>query len=325
MVLAVGVVGTVGFGYLALRGIHYGAVWNALRTSNYWWTLPSLAVLFASVGAKALRWQILFRADRRPPLRPLTESLLLGLFFNCILPARGGEVARMLDLHRRAGASRAETSGTIVVERAFDVLGLLLMLFVLLPWLPHIGWLRAAGALAAVLAVGVAALGAALARYGERPLVVIISPLRLVGLAPDRIAAAAEALGRGLAGVRHLSIAAAGFGWTIVSWVVAGISAWLLMPAFGLHLSIAAGMLVVIATTVAAVIPSLPSSLGVFEAATVVSLRAYHVPDAKALSYALVLHAVGIFPFLLIGPAVLGLSPRTRIDAAGRVYPTASE
>jgi len=54
------------------------------------------------------------------------------------------------------------------------------------------------------------------------------------------------------------------------------------------------------------VLPSSPAALGVFEAATVVALRAFDVPHAEALSYALVLHLLNLVPFLLIGVALLG-------------------
>jgi hypothetical protein len=44
----------------------------------------------------------------------------------------------------------------------------------------------------------------------------------------------------------------------------------------------------------------------VFEAATVVALRAFDVPHAEALSYALVLHLLNLVPFLVIGAVLLG-------------------
>jgi uncharacterized membrane protein YbhN (UPF0104 family) len=87
---------------------------------------------------------------------------------------------------------------------------------------------------------------------------------------------------------------------------VLGFSFWILMQGFDLHLSIAAGMLVVVAINLSLVLPSSPAALGVFEAATVVALRAFKVPQADALSYALVLHLLNFVPFLVIGVVLLG-------------------
>jgi uncharacterized membrane protein YbhN (UPF0104 family) len=94
-------------------------------------------------------------------------------------------------------------------------------------------------------------------------------------------------------------------------------SFWILTNAFDLGLPVVAGMLVVVAINLSLVLPSSPAALGVFEAATVVALRAFDVARAEALSYALVLHLLNLVPFLVIGAALLGpgaLRRRARED-----------
>ena len=78
---------------------------------------------------------------------------------------------------------------------------------------------------------------------------------------------------------------------------------WLVMRAFDLRLSPLAGLLVVIAVGLAMILPSPPAALGVFEGATVVAVQAYDVGDANALSYALLLHALNVLPFIAIAAA----------------------
>jgi uncharacterized membrane protein YbhN (UPF0104 family) len=56
-----------------------------------------------------------------------------------------------------------------------------------------------------------------------------------------------------------------------------------------------------ITINLALVLPSSPAAVGVFEWATVLALRAYGVPESQALSYALVLHALNFFPFVIAG------------------------
>jgi uncharacterized protein (TIRG00374 family) len=314
--LVLAVAATIGFAYLALRGVRLADLWRALRTSNYWWTLPSLGVLAVCVLLRAARWGFLFRRGRRPPLESLTAALLVSYFFNAILPARAGEIARIVDLKRRTGKSRAETSATVVLERVYDVVALLVLLFVFQPWMPRITWLRTAAILGAVVALGVVSAAVVLAVFGERPLLVALRPLGRVGVSDERIRALAESVGHGLAAVRDLRLAGAVLAWTTVSWLAAATAGWLLMPGFDLHVSLVAALLVTIAVNLAQVLPSLPSALGVFEAATVVALKAYGIPRAEALSYALVLHAVNFFPYLVAGPLVLG--PR-RLVRTGRL------
>src|SRR5437764_10273847 len=156
------VLGTVAvsaaFGYFAVRGIRFSATWHALGASNYWWLLPSLAALAASILLRVVRWQTLFDPTRRPPIRSLTKATIIGFFFNSILPARAGEIARILALKKYAGTSRAETTATVVVERLFDVSSLIVLLFVLLAWLPHVSWLEPAAIVAFVSLAAVFAL-----------------------------------------------------------------------------------------------------------------------------------------------------------------------
>ena len=117
---------------------------------------------------------------------------------------------------------------------------------------------------------------------------------------------------RGLAAIRDVRLAVIGFALTTVSWLVLSLGFWLLMLGFDFGLSPAAGMLVVIAIGVALVLPSPPAAVGVFEGATVIALAAYGVSESEALSYALVLHAVNFFPFIVAGLIVLRGRPSVR-------------
>ncbi len=305
-VVLLGLVVSAGFGYLALRHVHLHQVWAGLRRSNYWWVVPSVALLGVALPVRALRWQFLFAASTRPPFGPVLSATTLGQFFNNVLPARAGEAARVIALNRSARTARAEIAATVVVERVFDVLALLVILFVLLPWLPHVTWLRSAAILAIVLAGATAAAAFALGRFGDRPFRTMLRPLaRLPFLSLERTDRAAASLVRGAASLRDPRLAAVVALLTGVSWVLLSLSTWVLMRGFDLHLSPLAGALVTVATGLSLVLPSSTAAVGVFEAAAIVALKAYGVPKSSALSYALVLHAVNLFPYVAAGAVVL--------------------
>ena len=294
------------FVWLAVRTIDLQLTWQALRDGNAVWVVPSLALLALSVPMRALRWWAVFSPGRRPTLGATTSALLVGLFFNTVLPFRAGEAARLLSLARRAGISRAETLATIAVERVFDVLALVVILLVSLPFLPEVTWLRAAIWLALVLGVGLALAIGVLLAFGDRALSVLLWPLRwLPFLTVERLEWASRNLGSGLAALRSAEVAVAGAVLTILSWLVLGASAWALMPAFDLDLGFEAGLLVIVAVGLAMIVPSPPAALGVFEGAVVVALVSFDVDASIALSYALVFHAVNVIPYLAAGPFVL--------------------
>jgi glycosyltransferase 2 family protein len=321
-VVGLGLVVSVGFAYVAVRRARLDEVWAALAESDYAWIAPGLAALAAWFFMRAERWRSLFAAARRPPLRAAASALFVGYLFNNILPARAGEAARIVALNRRAGAPLAETTATVVIERIFDVLSLLLLLFVGLPWLPDLAWIRAAALFGAVLVLALAAAILILARFRERPLRFVFRQLgRLPGVSEDRLQQAPANFVHGLLGLRDVRTALVAFAWTTASWIVLGVGFWSVMLAFDLGLSPLAGELVVIGVGLALILPSSPAALGVFEGATVIVLSAYGVSDSRALSYALVLHALNLLPFLVPAPLLLrpygGLLRRARAPDRG--------
>lgn len=281
---------TLFFGYIAVRGAHPEEVRESLRDANAWWLVPSFIVLVAANAVRAVRWQQLFGAETRPPLGPVTSAMLIGLAVNMLLPLRAGEAARIVALRRTAGVSRVESLGTVALERVLDVFCLLLLLFAALPWLPEINWLRPA----AVLAFALAAVLIALAIVGERP-------FHALARRWERLEHLWHNAARGLVGLRRPRIAAAGFLLTSLSWILVAFSFWLAMLAFDLDLPPVAGLLVLAAVGLSLILPAAPAALGVFEAAVVLALEVYDVPRSEALSYAFVLHALNLFPYLIAG------------------------
>jgi uncharacterized protein (TIRG00374 family) len=297
-----GLLVSAGLTYLAVRHVHFGDVWTGLRTSNYWWLVPAFAALAAAVLLKAVRWRYLFARETRPPLPSIVRSLLIGYFFNSILPARAGEAARVVALKRYADTPPAEAVGTVGVERAYDVLVLLLLLLVSTPWLPHVNWLHGAAILAIALAAGLALAVVALARFGAKPIHIVFKPLRrLPVLSAERIEQLADNLAHGLAALRRPRLMVAALVWTALGWLALALSTWLVMIGFHLHLPFGAALLVVIATNLAMVLPSSPSAVGVFEAAALVALRAYGISASEGLSCVLVIHMVNFLPYIAAG------------------------
>ena len=302
----IGLASSLAFGYLAARGVDAPKVWDALTGSDYGWLAPALLALGLTVYIRALRWRYVFEPASRPPTGPVLASLLVGYFFNNILPVRAGEVVRVVTLHRWAGTSRAEAAGTVVVERVLDVMSLLVLLFVTAPFLPDISWIARAEALAAVLVVGLIVSFFVLARYGDRPARAVLRPLaRFSRISLETTERAGRNLTLGFVAMRDVRLAAIAFVLTMLSWLALAMSAWLLFFAFDLDLGYEAAILVVITTNLAQVIPSSAAAVGVFEAAVQVALGPFDVDQNVGLSYALLFHALNVLPFLIVGYLVL--------------------
>jgi uncharacterized protein (TIRG00374 family) len=302
---------TVVFSYIALSDIDFHEVWQALRSCDYWWLVPALIAFGLGDVARALRWRSLFAPGRRPPAGVTLNATMIGYFYNNIMPARAGEVARVVVLTRRSSAPPVETVGTIVVERLYDLIAILAIFFVVQPWLPHVSWFRAAAIAALVLALAVAAIVVVLVLYGERPLRWLLRPLgRLSLFSGDRLERTLTELVHGLSGLRNRRVAIEAFLWTVLAWMLTAVSAYFVSVAFHLQLPFACGVLVAVAVGLSMILPSPPAALGVFEGAAILALKAYGLPKSTILPFALVLHAVNFVPFILVGAFLLNYNAR---------------
>jgi uncharacterized protein (TIRG00374 family) len=310
-----GIVVSLLFIYLTFRGTDFGALGAALRRSNYWMLVPALLVLAVATVLRAVRWRLLISREHRPSTAAVTKALVVGYLFNSILPARAGEAIRVVFLRQRAGTPKFVALGTVIAERAIDVLTLLALLFVAAPFVPDTDWLPRVLALGAGVFVVTASVFTAFAFYGERPARFVLRPLGVLPrMSRDRLELAAANLMRGLSAFRSPSVALPAFALTAASWLLIAFASWICLRGFDLRLGLSAAVLVVVAVNLAAILPSGPAGIGVFEAATLTALHPFHVDRAQALSYALVLHGLNVVPFIVAGYLVLqhhALVPRS--------------
>jgi uncharacterized protein (TIRG00374 family) len=317
------------FTYLAVRDVNWRLAGKALEHCNAWWLVPAMIAFAVQIVMRAMRWRSLFARGRRPPRRPVLAATMVGYLFNNIMPARAGEVARVVVLNQRTSTPVSEIVGTAVVERIYDVLSILIIFFCASPWLPHETWFTTAAVLAGVTAVGLTIVICVLAVYGDRPLRVIVRPLgRLPGLSRERVEQEASRLVEGLSGLRDIRVAGEAFGWSIAAWMTSALWAWFVLLAFEPSFGFGAGVLVTVVIGLSMIIPSPPAAVGVFEAAGVLALQAYGVAASIALPYALVLHVTNFVPLVVVGALMLrsatrpsatqrrAPAPRPRVDQA---------
>src|SRR5690606_8053237 len=133
-----GVLISVVFIWLALRGLHLEEFWESVRRANYAWLLPGIGVYFVGVWVRAWRWHYLLGPIKKIPTRTMFPITTIGYMGNNIYPARAGEVLRAVILKRKEGVSVSASLATIIVERIFDGVVMLAFVFVNLPELARL-------------------------------------------------------------------------------------------------------------------------------------------------------------------------------------------
>jgi uncharacterized protein (TIRG00374 family) len=297
--LALGVALGAFFLWLALRNVHFSEVAETLRGAS----LPAFGLFclmhLASLGLRALRWRILVRPLADVPASRLLPPLAIGFMVNFLFPGRAGEVVRSWLLGRREKVSASAAFATVVVERLFDGLAIICFLapapFLLdagdPALLARIRWaaLLLPAAYAAIL-TALVLLGhhrEVLAGFLSRHPAVQRRPLLARGV--HLVERFCEGLGvlrswKSVAGTVLLSLLI--WGWGVLANA-------LMIRAIGLDLPGYAPFFLIVLQGFGVLIPT-PGFVGPFQYAHVVALGVYGVPEAVAISLALLVHA-GIF------------------------------
>jgi glycosyltransferase 2 family protein len=299
------------FGWLAIRGLNFHEVRQAIGHASPAWILAAVLVSLIGVAMRSERWRSLFPRESRPDAVPTFWASQIGLLANNVLPLRAGELVRTLALCRESGLRRTAVLATVGAERVFDLGVIAVLQLAIAASLPDAPVARRftllAIAILALAVVVVAVLAVAPARRIAGSLLTRVPGLR------SRGTVLIDSLRTGLAALRERQLAAVALLWTLGSWLVLAFSGWCVLRAFGLHLPWQAALFLLVAVTFAQAVPASAGSVGVFELAARSALVAYGVPPAVALSAGLVLHAVSALPFIALGAvgmARLGVSGR---------------
>ena len=299
------------FMYFALNKLKLDEFWLAVKTANYWWILPGIAVYFVGVWVRAWRWHYLLGPIKKIPTRVMFPVTCIGYMGNNIYPARAGEVLRAVVLKRREGVSISASLATVIVERIFDGVVMLAFVFLNLPALAKLadsdsGFL---GNIQSLALIGTGIFLGALVIFllaAMFPIVTLrFGQWSIDHLLPVRIREKTSGIMHkfldGLASLRTPFNILMVFLTSVVIWLLETIKYWFVMHAFSFTVSFFALMLLNGIANLATTIPSAPGYIGTWEAVTKAVLVAFGVSGSEALAYAVVLHVALWLPITLLG------------------------
>jgi len=289
------------FLWLALRNLHIAEVWHGIRTANYGWVLPGVAIYFLSVWVRAWRWAYLLRASKPISGNSLFSVITIGYMGNDIFPFRLGEVLRAYILWKREQVNFGTTFTTALAERLFDGLTMVLFVLIGLLFVPLTALVQQLVIVASV--VFVLALIAFLLLAAQPRLLQQLATWFIARLIPPRFRPVVQSLVAGvIAGLevfRSLRDVLITFGFTLVVWLLETGKYWFVSQAFGLHLTYPVILLMGGAVNLLTALPSLPGYVGTFELGITI-LTSIGVAAGPAGSYVLVLHALLWFPVVAV-------------------------
>jgi glycosyltransferase 2 family protein len=301
------------FLWLAVRNADLDAVRATLREAD----VGLVALAIASFGVVYFFQSARWRRIAATPLVRLArfyEMTVSGVAVNNVLPGRIGDFLRARWLGVDSGMAGGKAFGTVILDRAFDLVVLVGLLIVGIAAVASSGWLVQLAAAGAVVVLGIAGvlllsriyIGRRERDRRERGLV-----RRLVRDTVERLA---EPLGR-----RHLVV------WLVLSlaaWALWAVAALLVARSLGIELSLTEALFVTAVLNLGSAVPSSPGYVGTYEWLGVASLGLLGIDHEPALAFTILVHAAWYVPTTLFGAVALAVRGskqfRRRVGAGQR-------
>lgn len=288
-----------------LQALDWQLVWAELKDANYLVLIPVTILTIAQFMVRAMRWRYLLPTCSELSFAKLFAAIMVGNLATFILPLRAGEFIRPLFLTKdtKGQLSFAVTFGSIVIERLFDLLCVLITFAIILPFLPTLpDWVSSGAiyltALALIIlillvwAIFSPATVTAISSVFCRPLPKSINA-RVQLLLAEMLSGA-----KVLKDTRNLI-------WTIifsvVMWLLNYLSLYVALFMFAIDHSWLLGTTTAVVMALAVAAPSAPGFVGILQVASVASFLLFGESAEVATSYAIILHVLQYLIYIVFG------------------------
>lgn len=300
--MVVGVLISVGLLVLALRRVDLHEAWRIVRGADLGWL--ALGTIGVNIGllSMAIRWRMLSAGvvPHRPSTWAYLQAILCAQGVNNVLPARAGDVVRIVWLSRAAGAGAAAATALMIADRALDILALGVIIAVGFPFVPSRTWVTAVGTAALVGCLILIGAWLASRRYFVRH-----------GHAPEptssRVRTEVWRFVMAFGGVLTWPKAVRATAWTAVTWGTWAIGAWAVARSIGIDLALWQILFTAAVLNVGLAIPSSPGFIGTYQWLVVAGVGLFEVSASLGFAYSVLLQLTWFIPQTVIG---LSLLPR---------------
>lgn len=302
------------FLYLAFRGISWTEFVSGLKEIKPAFLFPAALLVLLIQLVRALRFGVILNPICPLGFKDLWDVLNVWGAANMIMPARLGEFVRPYLLQRK-GAPFSSSFGAVMVERFFDLTGLLLLLALVLWKTPGVPKAYSSLGLALLVALsgGYAIVLLLLARREASHAIVA----RVFSVLPQR---AAEFLNGvfhrlldGLGIMASFKQAAVIFVYSVVLWMLFSLLTYTFLLAFEIQVPFLVAVTIQVLLCFGVALPTAPGFIGTFHAAGRYALALFGVQAVVAVSFATVYHLFTLLASLMLG-AISYLTSDFRFD-----------
>lgn len=296
--IALGILVSAAFLYLAFRNVPLDELGAALQRVNAGWFLVAVVMSLLIMVFRTWRWQLELRPLEQIPFGRLWVITAVAYMAINLLPVRLGEVVRPWLLSRRSSVSISNVVGNLVVEKTMDAVVTLLFILIGLATIENLPDRVRTGAMVSAMVVAIL-IALVILIYTRGEAFVDRTVLRFL---PQRLGDGVRRVtGAIVAGMRVLPnprLVLAVFLVSVALWFLPILSSYVMIRAFDFQIPFTAAVAVFIAIGFGIALPNVPGMLGVYQYACILALGLFGVPKVDALAYGLVLNAVQLLTII---------------------------
>ncbi len=268
-----------------------------LSSSNFTLILVGMILLILSVFIRAIRWKIMIDSIESIKIKKLFSAIMIGYFGNAIFPFRMGELLRAFALSKDAKIETSTAFGSIILERIIDLLGLVFTMIIFGSFYPFSDYSKKIMIYVGFVTLLILGL-IILLSFKQSSLIKFVENYSGYRKIIHFIKKTLD----GLTSIRDLKKTGKIIISTILIWSIYYLITWIVSVSLGVGLDWISVGVTLIFTSLAVALPAAPSAVGTYHAAAIYVLTELFLLDRSiAQSFAVVLHAVGLFPLISIG------------------------
>ena len=292
------------FVWLAFRGTDFEGVKSSFKAADYTYIIPVVFLTLVVQALRSYRWGVILEPMAKVNQWTLFSITSVGFMAISLLPVRMGEIVRPYLISQKSPVKLGSSLATIVVERIFDMLTLMIFLLIVLVEVELPQWIFRSALSILLIFIPLLLLLIFLAVKRE---VSAKGVDRILGKLPQKLSSRLMRLFHsfidGLQILPDLKRTISVVLLSLLVWGLVGIATYILFYSFPSmnQLPLAAAFAVLVITALGITLPTAPGFIGNYHFSCVIGLTLFGIPKTDALTFAILLHFIQFLIQILLG------------------------
>ena len=300
--MLIGIIISIAFLVAVFRNVNYKQILETFLHINYAIILPAIVIQMCSYWVRSIRWSLMLSSIKKTKITRLFSIICISYMANSILPLRAGDLARAYLIGEKEGISKTAAFSTVILEKIYDGIALLLFLGVIALVFPFPMWLKTIGIITTLIFAGALLFTIFLVTFRNKTMDFTKFFLKFV---PEKVRVKVleilEKLIDGFDIVKDkknlLPIALC----SIIVWLMEAYLLYAIAVSFGFTSTVYLAIFTLVVINLGIMVPSSPGNVGTFEYFCIKALSLFNVTKDIALGFALVYRVLQYTPITLLG------------------------